>query len=90
MKTKVNSIGLTERQKNIKLLREILNKKNPEDINVFTKYKNFTYVLNIVCTPYALYRIWKKGSPFTTNERITQTGVCIIYIFALISAILSL
>ncbi len=88
MKTKVSSINLTERQKNIKNLRENLNKKNPEDINVFTKYKNLTYVLNIICTPYALYRIWKKDSPFSTNEKITQTGVCVIYLIALISTII--
>ena len=89
MKTSVNSsINLTERQENIKRLRENLNKKNPNDINVFTKYKILTYVLNIICTPYALYIIWNKKSPFSTNEKITQTGVCVIYIVSLISAII--
>ena len=89
MKTSVSSSNtLTDRQKNIKKLRENLNKKDPNDINVFTKYKIFTYVLNIICTPYALYRIWNKKSPFNENEKITQTGVCVIYIFVLISTII--
>ena len=83
------SEGLTERQKNIARLRAKLNKPNPDSIKVFTKYKIITYIFNIVFPPYSLYRIWKKGSPFSVNEKIAQTSVCIIYMIALASAFIS-
>lgn len=75
--------GLTDRQKNIVRLREKLNTPDPNAVHVFTKYKVITYVFNILFTPYALYRIWCKKSEFNTNEKMIQTGVCIIYLFVL-------
>lgn len=84
-KTKTMSVGLSEREKNIIRLREKLNKPNPDDIKPFTKYKIITYIFNIIFPPYSLYRIWKDKSPFSFNEKITQSGVCIVYMFVLLS-----
>lgn len=71
-----STINLTERQKNIKRLREKLNTPNPNDIKVFTKYKIITYISNLIFPPYSLFRIWRKKSTFSINEKIIQTGVC--------------
>lgn len=79
--------GLTDRQKNIVRLREKLNQPDPNAIHVFTKYKMITYVFNILFPPYALYRIWRKDAPFNSNERIIQTGVCVVYVLVLISVL---
>lgn len=81
--------GLTDRQKNIIRMREKLNQPDPDAIKVFTKYKVITYVFNILFPPYALYRIWNKNNPFNTNEKIIQTGVCIVYVTVLISILIS-
>lgn len=80
--------GLTERQKNIVRLREKLNAPDPDAVHVFTKYKIITYIFNILFTPYALYRIWCKKSEFNSNEKMIQTGVCVIYLFMLCSILL--
>lgn len=85
---KDNLEGLTDKQKNIVRLREKLNKPNPDDVKVFTKYKILTYFMNIICPPYALYRIWCKKSTFNLNERIVQTAVCVIYTAVLINLLL--
>ncbi len=77
--------GLTLRQKNILKMRKQLNTPDPNAIRPFGKYKVITYVFNILFPPYALYRIWKKGSPFCITEQVGQTMVCVIYMFALIS-----
>lgn len=74
---------LTETQQNIIRLRTKLNKPDPDAIKPFTKYKIINYFLNIIFPPLALYRIWKQDSPFTRNEKIVQTGVCIIYMCVL-------
>ncbi|MEG0593066.1 MAG: hypothetical protein RR512_07100 [Coprobacillus sp.] len=81
--------GLSDRQKNIIRLREKLNQPDPNAIHVFTRYKVMTYVFNILFPPYSLYRIWCKKSPFNTNERIIQTGVCVVYMAVLITIITS-
>ena len=75
--------GLTDRQKNIVRLREKLNAPDHNEVHVFTKYKIITYIFDIVFPPYALYRIWKKDSPFNTQEKGIQTAVCIIYMIVL-------
>lgn len=77
---------LTDRQENIARLRVKLNQADPDAIKPFTKYKIITYIFNIIFPPYSLYRIWKNQSPFKTNERIVQTGVCLIYMIVLFSA----
>lgn len=78
-----NTKGLTPTQQNIIRLRTKLNKEDPNAIKPFTKYKIFNYFLNILCPPLALYRVWKKASPFSPTEKIAQTGVCVIYMFVL-------
>lgn len=75
--------GLTDRQKNIIRLRNKLNQPDPNEIHVFTKYKIITYIFDILFPPYALYRIWKKNSPFNNTEKGIQTSVCIIYMLTL-------
>lgn len=79
--------GLSERQKNIVRLRNKLNQPDPHEVHPFSKYKLITYVFNIVFPPYALYRIWDKGSDFNNNEKGIQTAVCIIYMIILVSAV---
>lgn len=81
-------IELTKTQQHIIELRTKLNKKNPDDIQPFTKYKIITYICNILCTPYALYRIWSKKSTFTEREKKVQSAVCIIYLYVLATLIL--
>lgn len=76
--------GLTERQENIARLRTKLNKEDPDAINVFTKYKIITYIFNVVFPPYSLYRILKKDSPFSMNEKIVQAGLCVGYMVILL------
>lgn len=80
--------GLTLRQQNIIKMRDELNKKNPDDIKAFGKYKMITYVMNIILPPYALYRIWKKDSPFCITEQVGQTMVCILYMYALFAVVI--
>lgn len=82
--------GLTERQIHIIELREKLNKPDPDAVNVFTKYKIITYVCNILCPPYALYRIWCKKSEFNKNEKMIQTMVCVAFVYCLIKILLGL
>lgn len=79
--------GLTNRQKNIAQLREKLNQPDPNAVHVFTKYKIITYIFNIVFTPYALYRIWGPKSEFNSNEKIIQTGVCVVFIIVLVTSL---
>ena len=76
--------GLTERQKNIIRMRQKLNAPDPDAVHVFTPYKILTYVFVILFPPYALYRIWKKNSPFNKQEKWVQTMVCVIYMFVVI------
>lgn len=75
---------LTERQKNIARLRKELNTPKENDVKVFTRYKIITYIFNILCPPYSLYRIWKKDSTFNNNEKFIQTMVCVIYMIFLV------
>lgn len=78
-------IGLSARQINILKMKEELNKPDPTAIKPFQKYKILTYIFNILFPPYALYRIWKKGSPFCITEQVGQSMVCVLYMFAVIS-----
>ncbi|MEG0685218.1 MAG: hypothetical protein RR428_09180 [Coprobacillus sp.] len=77
--------GLSMRQINILKMKEQLNKPDPNAIKPFQKYKIMTYIFNILFPPYALYRIWKKDSPFCITEQVGQSMVCIIYMFTIIS-----
>lgn len=77
--------GLTERQKNIIRLREKLNAPDPNAVNPFTKYKIITYICNLACPPYAIYRIWGKKSEFSKSEKGVQSMVCILYMIILIT-----
>lgn len=79
--------GLTLRQKNILKMKEELNTPDPNAIKPFGKYKLLTYVFNIVFPPYALYRIWKKDSPFCITEQVGQSMVCGLYMMILLSTI---
>ncbi|MEG0276913.1 MAG: hypothetical protein RR630_07780 [Coprobacillus sp.] len=76
---------LSMRQINILKMKEQLNKPDPNAIKPFQKYKIMTYIFNILFPPYALYRIWKKDSPFCITEQVGQSMVCIIYMFTIIS-----
>ncbi len=78
---------LTLRQQNILKMKEQLNVRDPNEIRPFGKYKNLTYVMNLICPPYALYRIWKKGSPFCITEKVGQSMVNILYVMSLISLV---
>ena len=77
--------GLTARQINILKMKEQLHKPDPNAIKPFEKYKVLTYLFNLIFPPYALYRIWKKESPFCITERVGQTMICVVYMLALIS-----
>lgn len=80
---------LTEQQKNIVRLREKLNAPDLNAVHPFQKYKIITYVFDVLFPPYALYRIWCKKSPFSKNERIVQTGVCIMVMGTLLTSYLN-
>lgn len=80
--------SLTLREKNILKMKKELNKPDPNAIHPFEKYKVITYVFNIIFPPYALYRIWKKDSPFDVTEKAAQTMMIILYVLILVSQIL--
>lgn len=77
--------GLTLRQRNILKMREQLNTPDPNAIKPFQKYKLITYIFNIIFPPYALYRIWKKETPFCITEQVGQTLVCTLYMWILLA-----
>lgn len=77
--------GLTLRQQNILKMKEQLNTPDPNAIKPFEKYKMITYIFNILFPPYAIYRIWKKDSPFCITEKVGQTMVCVLYCLVLLS-----
>lgn len=89
MESSKNMNELTERQQNIARLRAKLNQKDPNAIKVFTKYKIITYIFNIVFPPYSLYRILKKDSPFSMNEKIVQAGLCVGYMVILLTILIN-
>lgn len=83
-KTRYNSLGrtrpqpMTEQQMRIQKMRDELNAPDPNDPHVFTKYKLLTYPFDVLFPPYALYRIWCKKSEFNQNEKMVQTGLCLL------------
>ena len=85
---KLKTDGLTLRQQNILKMKEELNKPDPNAIKPFGKYKTLTYIFNIIFPPYALYRIWKNGSPFCVTEKVGQTMVCSLYMLVLLSYVI--
>jgi len=85
IKKETSEKSRTEQQIRIQRMREELNKRDPDEIAVFTKYKNITYLCNVLFPPYGLYRIWCKNSEFTGTERFVQTTVCILIVLYFIS-----
>lgn len=65
-------------------MNKINDNLNEEYVNPFTKYKIITYLFNIICPLYALYRIWRDKSEFEYIEKLAQTMLCVTYMFFLI------
>ena len=89
MQTKKSRRARTEyRKQHIRELTDQLNQPNSDEIHPFTKYKLVTYILIFVFPPYAMYRVWKKDSSFTSIEQIAETFVEIVYVISLLSLVL--
>lgn len=89
MAKKDKEIELTQTQKEIIQRRKRINRRDLEEekIKPFARYKVLTYLFIFLMPPYGLYRVHKKGSPFTYTEKWAQTIVAIVYVSALFDVI---
>lgn len=83
---------LTKTQNEILERRKRINRRSLEEEKVepFTKYKIITYLFIFLFTPYGLYRLLCKNSPFKKGEKIVYTIIGIVYIISIYDTIIKM
>lgn len=56
-------------------------------MEIFTKWRIYTYLSVIFIPPYGLYRIWSEQSTFRRSEKWVWTMVVIVYLVCLLRTI---
>ncbi len=87
-KNKNEEVELSDVQKEILIRRKRINRRalEEEKVEPFSRYKIITYIFIFLFTPYGLYRLLKKDSPFKKGEKIVYSFVSVVYLMALYSA----